>query len=318
MIRDPKRFAMTLSVSVSIIMLVGKLTAYFLTASKAILADAAESVVHGGATALAAFALWYAAKPADESHPYGHGRISYFSAGFEGALVLCAAIAVIYSGIAGLIHHQPLTNLGVGLAIASGLALINLFVGGLLVHVGKTHHSLILVANGKHVLSDMWTTVASIVGVGLVMLTGRWWVDPMTAILMGLYVGWTGFSLLKAAYTGLMDQVPARVRDTLVAALNDGVTAALITSYHQLRCRTMDHEVWVDVHMLVPSELSISKAHEQVTAVEQLIRERFPDDRVYVTSHIEPSDHDAAHPEGHGDVDDPLTPKGHTIASRNR
>ncbi|MFQ5805934.1 MAG: cation diffusion facilitator family transporter [Phycisphaerae bacterium] len=307
--RDPCKVAISISLLASVVMLVGKLTAYLLTHSAAIFSDAAESVVHSAATGLAAYSLWYAARPADAGHPYGHGRIAYFSAGFEGALVLAAAVAVISSGVVGLIRGPHLRHLGLGLAIAGTLALINLALGLALVSVGRKHNALILVANGKHVLSDMWTTGAVIVGVGLVLLTGITWLDPVAAICIGLYIMATGVTLVRKAFAGLMDEVQPELSRRLMNGLRTTVREGLIVDFHQLRCRQINDQVWVDVHVLVPGESSTLEAHARVTRAEQSIRDLFPDDMIHITSHIEPTEHTTAHPAGHEGISDPLRPE---------
>ncbi|MGB0714781.1 MAG: cation diffusion facilitator family transporter, partial [Phycisphaerae bacterium] len=181
--RDARKTVMRISLAASALMLSGKSVAYFLTNSTAILSDALESIVHGFATGFAALSLWYAAQPADENHPYGHGRIAYFSAGFEGSLVMMASLSIMYSGVSAFIHGVELDRIGYGLGITGLLACINLVLGYSLIRVGKAHNELILIANGRHVLSDMWTSIAAIVGLVLVVVTGWTWLDPLTALL---------------------------------------------------------------------------------------------------------------------------------------
>ena len=307
---DPKTTVMAVSLGASVLMLAGKLTAYFLTSSAAILSDAAESVVHGVATGFAAFSLWFAARPADASHPYGHGRIAYLSAGFEGGLVLAASVAVMYSGIDAFLHERELRNLGVGLIISGVLALVNLVLGVSLVLIGKSHGSIILTANGRHVLSDMWTTLAAIVGLGLVLLTGQRWFDPAAAIVIGLVILSSGVRIIRESIRGLMDEAPADVSGRLVQVLDAAVGDGLICAYHQLRFRRVNDELWVEAHVLVPGELSVSEAHHQVDRVEDAIRARFATEAVRITSHIEPADHESAHPSGHPEIADPFSPGG--------
>lgn len=297
---------MRISVAVSAIMLAGKVTAYLLTGSAAILSDAAESVVHGVATGFAAFSLWYANRPPDASHPYGHGRVAYLSAGFEGALVFTAAVAVIGCGIDGLIRGPRLQNLGIGLAISGGLAAINLVLGTALIRVGRRHNSLILIANGRHVLSDMWTTAAAILGVGVVLLTGLRWLDPVTAILMGGYIMLSGYGLIRKSLAGLMDEVEPALAERIVRCLEEQVARGIVVEFHQTRCRRVNDEIWLDVHLLVPGELPVAEAHRRATAVEQALETTLPEDRVRVNSHVEPADHETAHPGGHAGRTDPL------------
>lgn len=291
---------MTASLLVSVLMLAGKLAAYFLTHSTALLSDAAESVVHGAATGFAAFSLWYARRPADAEHPYGHRRMAYFSAGFEGALVVAAAVAVIWSGVVGLIHGPELRNLGAGLAIAGLLALVNLVLGVSLIRVGRRFNALVLISNGKHVLADVLTTAAAIVGVGLVMLTGVAWLDPLAALFIGFSILVSGLALVRTSFGGLMDSVDPRLQDALVDALRAQADSGRIAGFHLLRCRRADDEIWADVHILLPGDLTMREAHRRVTAAEEAVRARFPRDTLRITTHLEPADHDAAHPGGHG------------------
>lgn len=306
MSKDPVKTAISVSLLVSFVMLAGKLTAYYLTHSTAILADAVESVVHVAATVLVALSVWYAARPADADHPYGHGRSAYFSAGFEGALVFAASIAVMWSGIHGLIQGPELRHLGLGIGIAAGLALINLVLGLGLIRVGRRHNALILIANGRHVLTDVLTTLAAIVGIGLVLLTNVTWLDPAAALLIGILIMASGVSLMRQAWAGLMDKVDPELSRRLIGGLQEHVGEGRIAGFHQLRCRMVNNELWIDVHLLLPGDLPMAEAHARATQLESAIPTLFPKHRVHITSHIEPAEHEAAHPGGHQGDGDPL------------
>ena len=299
MVDRPVKTAMSMSLLASVLMLGGKLTAYALTHSTALLADAVESVVHGVAVGFAAFSLWYAAQPADKEHPYGHGRIVYLSTGFEGALVLVASLAVMFAGVKGFVYGVDLQRLGIGLPLAGSLAVINLILGLTLVSVGRKHNTLVLVSNGKHVLSDFWTTTGAIVGLGLVGLTGVEWLDPLAAVLIGGWIMVCGVSLMRRAYAGLMDEVDSVVSHRLTAGMQEAVREGLVADFHQLRCREINNQFFVDVHVLVGGDVPLSDAHERATKVEELLRSLLPGGRVHVASHIEPTDHESAHPPGH-------------------
>lgn len=303
MTRDPRQVAMTVSLLAAVVMLAGKLTAYFVTHSAAIFADAAESVVHGTATLLAAFSLWYANQPADAAHPYGHGRIVYFSAGFEGALIATTALVVLWSGARGLFVEVEVSHLAFGMGISLVLAVINLVLGLALLRVGRRHNALVLVANGKHVLSDMLTTLAAMSGVGLVMLTGYRLFDPLAALLIGVLILVSGLRLLREAYAGLMDEVAPDVLDQLAGELQHQRDTGRIAGFHQLRCRHMNDQLWVDVHVLIPGDVPTREAHSRVTLMEEALHALPLKDELHVTSHIEPADHTAAHPEGHSETD---------------
>ena len=301
MTRDPRKVTIAISLAASVLMLVGKLTAYYITHSAAMLADAAESVVHGVATAFAAFSLWYAAQPADAEHPYGHGRIVYFSTGAEGMLVVCASVAVVFSGIQRLAYGGALHDLGWGIAISGTLALINLALGVTLISVGRRHNAVVLIANGKHVLSDFRTTAGAIVGVGAVMLTGIEWLDPLAALLIGAWIAVSGIALVRQSFGGLMDRVDPEISAQVTQCLEQAVAEGTIESFHKIRCRTINDEIFIDMHILAQGKLPLAEAHDRATTVETALRACFPQHRVHISSHLEPEEHEAAHPGGYGD-----------------
>lgn len=303
--RDLRRLAMGLSLAASVLMLGGKLSAFYITNSTAIFSDAAESLVHGIATSIAAFSLWFSHRGAGEKFPYGPGKIAYFSAGFEGALILTTGVYVIGSGIYDLIFGVELSRLGLGLAITFALAMINLALGSFLVHVGKTNNDLILIANGKHVLTDMWTSIGVVLGVGVVWLTGYGVLDPIIAILIGLHVVYSSAKLVKSAMFGLLDVADPKKTEQLLKALDDALERELIHGYHQLRYRESNEIMWIQIHMLLPGELSTAESHRRVTQVEEELTVLFPEMSVHITTHIEPEHHESAHPEGHPGLGDP-------------
>jgi len=298
--------AMSASLLVAVLMLIGKFWAFYVTGSTAILSDAAESVIHIIATGLAAFSLWYAAIPADGNHPYGHGKIAYFSAGFEGALILVAGITVITLGFEGLAYGVELRQLDIGLAITAFLALVNLILGAFLIYAGKKSNQLILIANGNHVLTDMWTSGGVVVGVGLVYLTGITWLDPLMAVVVGGNILISALFLMRRAVKGLLDEADAAHTDSLLECLTKAVDQETIKGFHQLRHRATDSVMWIEVHFLLPDEMNNAEAHERATLVENDIKALFKDYMVQITSHIEPESHDHAHPGGHHGVQAPF------------
>lgn len=308
---DARYFAMTLSLAVAVVMLVGKLVASFITGSAAIFSDAAESVIHIAATGIAAYSLWASTRPADRDHPYGHGKFAYFSAGVEGGLILAAALSILYLGVRGLILGPELHRLGTGLVIIAGLALVNLALGLFLIHTGKRHNALVLVANGQHVLTDVWTSGAIVVGVALVHFTGLTWLDPVAAIVAGLNILWTATHLLRQFFEGMLEKVEPHETQRLMTGLHRMVADGLLNAFHQLRHRRVGDEVWIDLHLMFPGDLTLTAAHERACEVEERLRGMFPGDRVYVNSHLEPADHghDRAHPDGHAAQTDALDPE---------
>ena len=302
-----QRLAMRASLAVAVLMLGGKGAAYALTGSTAILSDALESVVHLAATAMAGFSLWYAAQPPDPAHPYGHGKIAYFSSGLEGALILLAAVGIVWTATLDLVRGPEVQQIGLGLLITGALGLVNLVLGVTLVRVGKRTNALVLVANGHHVLTDMWTSLGVLVGVGLVWWTGALWLDPVVAILVGANILWTSGSLMREAYAGLMEtadpDATREVLDVLDAAVADGT----IDGHHHVRHRRVNDQVWIEQHLLLADDLRLDEAHDRASAVEARQRAVFPYSRVQITSHLEPRSHDHPADAPHDAVTDSLS-----------
>lgn len=287
---------MNLSLGIGLLMFVMKIGAYRLTGSAAILSDAAESVVHVAAVCFAAYSLRLSYRPADEDHLYGHSKISFFSAGFEGAMILLAALYIIYESIHKWVIGLQLEHLGAGTALTAVAAAINGGLGGYLLWLGRRKNSLILEANGKHVLTDCWTSIAVLVGLGLVLTTKWLPFDPICGILMACNILWSGVGLLRSAFAGLMDKADPQSHKRLVELL-DRETKLRGLSYHQLRHRNLGDAHWVEVHLLFPAGYSLAKAHQAATDIERVI-ERGLEPRSYVTTHLEStSDHDALHPQ---------------------
>ncbi|MFP4227696.1 MAG: cation diffusion facilitator family transporter [Salinivenus sp.] len=301
-----RKRAMTASLLVSFLMLVGKVAAAYLTGSTAILSDAAESVIHLFATGFAGFSLWYAATPPDPDHPYGHAKISYFASAVEGTLILIAAVIIGWTAVRDLVTGVTLQQIDVGLYLLGGLTVINLALGQYLVRVGRRTNSLVLVSNGQHVMTDMWTSFGVIAGVGLVGLTGVTWLDPVVALLVAANILWTAKSLLRRSIHGLLDEADWDATQVLLDTLDAAKEEGIIAEFHQVRHRRAGDQVWVEYHLMFPGDMSIREAHARSHQVEDRIDALFPDDTVHVTAHLEPRQHEAAHPEGHREPADPL------------
>lgn len=294
--RKALRFAMTLSLVVGCLMFVMKVSAYLLTGSAAILSDAAESVVHVAAVFFAAYSLRLSYKPADSDHMYGHAKIAFFSAGFEGAMIILAALYIIYESIHKWITGLRLENLGMGTLLTAAAVLINGALGGYLIYLGRRKKSLILEANGKHVLTDCWTSAAVLVGLGLTLVT-KWlpW-DPICGILMAINILVAGGGLIRSAMAGLMDRADPETHRELLRLLDQETSRHGIT-YHELRHRNVGDANWVELHFLFPAGSSLAAAHRTATEIERVI-ERTLAPRAHVTSHLEcQTDHADLHPE---------------------
>lgn len=288
--------AIRLSLIVGFLMLAGKWYAYIRTGSAAILSDAVESVVHVFAVAFAAYSLWLSFKPPDKSHPYGHEKISFFSAGVEGALIIVAAIAIMYEAIRKWIEGLEIQNLGEGMAYVAGAAAINGILGGYLVWQGKRHSSLVLTANGKHVLTDSWTSIGVIGGLVLVMWTGWKPFDPLLALLVASNILWSGGKLVRQSVGGLMDEGDPELARTLRGVL-ERETAARRLRFHELRYRNSGNSLWVEFHLLFPSGTPIEDAHWKATEIEAALKASVPLP-VNIITHLEPVEgHDTTHRE---------------------
>ncbi len=286
--------AINLSLAVGFLMLAGKWYAYLRTGSAAILSDAAESVVHIIAVAFAAYSVWLSFKPADKSHPYGHDRITFFSAGFEGSMIILAAFAILYEAIQKWIGGLALENLQEGIFFVAAAAGINALLGGFLVWQGKRYGSLILIANGKHVLTDVWTSLGVILGLLLVQWTGWLPFDPILAILVAVNILWSGGKLVRQSVGGLMDEGDPKLEQRIKEIL-DAETSKRGAQYHEVRYRNTGTSFWIELHLLFSNATTIEDAHWRATEIEAAIKSSFGRP-VHIITHLEPIEaHDETH-----------------------
>ena len=260
--------AATISLVVGTLLLGLKYLAYQLTGSTAILSDALESIVNVVAALFALGGLVVAGWPADRNHPYGHGKIEFFSAAFEGGLIAFAAILIIKEAGEALLFGNTLRQIHVGVLIVIGAGLTNAALGFYLLRVGRQYHSLTLVADGTHVLADFWTSLAAAIGIGLVQLTGYQWIDPVVAILVGLNLIWTGLGLVRHAAGGLLDEEDPALLTRIVRALNANLLPGVIR-VHFLRAIRSGRFTHVDAHLVVPEFWSVEQAHAFSNAFER-------------------------------------------------
>jgi cation diffusion facilitator family transporter len=257
-----------LSLSVSVLLLGAKAIAYRMTGSSAVLSDALESIVNVVAALFGLGSLWYASQPADRNHPYGHGKIEFVSAAFEGGLIAFAAVLILFESGEALLTGRAPHDVDRGLWIVLGAGLVNLALGAFLVRTGRKTSSLTLVADGKHVLSDFWTSAGVALGLGLVHVTGLGWLDPVAAALVALWLLRTGAGLVRHAAGGLLDEEdPAFVR-RLIEALGERMGAGVIRVHH-LRAMRNGRFHHVDAHLVVPEFWDVDRAHrltEKVSA----------------------------------------------------
>ena len=284
------RFAW-LSIGAALLTIGLKSAAYLITGSVGLLSDAVESLVNllGGIMALAMLTI--AARPADEEHAYGHGKAEYFSSGLEGGLILVAAISIAVAATLRLISPQPLHELGVGLAVSIAASVVNLVVALLILRAGRKHNSITLEANAKHLLTDVWTSVGVVTGIGLVVVTGWQWLDPVVALLVAANITRTAVGIMRRSVGGLMDAAISpkdleAVRKIFLAYEANGV------KFHALRTRQAGARRFISVHVLVPGDWTVHRGHELLEQIEADIRRAVADSTIF--THLESLDDPAS------------------------
>lgn len=262
-----------------------KTLAYFLTGSVGLLSDALESLVNLAGALMALAMLTIAARPADEDHTYGHSKAEYFSSGVEGTLILIAAASIIAAAIPRLITPQPLEQVGLGLAVSVGASIINLIAAIVLLRAGKKHSSITLQANAHHLMTDVWTSVGVLGGVGMVALTGWERLDPIVAFIVAANIIWSGFRIVRESALGLMDTaLPVEEQELLKKALEPYTQKGV--QYHALRTRQSGSRRFASMHILVPDTWTVFDGHQLLEKIEADIRHILPG--ITVFTHLEP------------------------------
>lgn len=283
---DEQKKVMNWSLAVAVVLLVTKVVAAGITGSSAVYSDAAESVVHVLAVAFAAWALRLAHKPADETHHFGHDKVAFLSAGFEGAMISAAGLLIFYEAIRQFLFGVEISNLKIGAILTGSAAVINLVLGWTLLRVGKKSGSPLIRANGLHVLTDVWSSVAVLVALGLIWTTDWLWWDPIAAMLAAGNILWTGTKLMRQSLGGLLDEADP-VMEKNICELLDREVAARGLSYHNFRYRHSGKTHWVEFHLVFADDLSVGEAHDSATEIEASVAALLhPDGRVI--SHLEP------------------------------
>lgn len=273
-----------LSIAAALATIVLKTLAWLLTGSVGILSEAVESIVNLAGAAFALVMLSYAARPADEGHPYGHGKAEYFSSGFEGMLILFAAGAIIYAACFRLLHPEPLEQLGLGLFVSTLASVLNFATARILLGAGKRHESITLEADGRHLMADVWTSVGVLGGIACVWLTGRLWLDSVIALAVGFQIAWTGAGILKRSWDGLMDAcLPEEEMQKISEAMLPFEARGI--KFHALQCRRAASDRFVSVHMLFPGDWTVHRAHNLSEDFEEAVRLALP--RARIITHLE-------------------------------
>lgn len=261
-----RRYAwMSIAAAIATIGLKG--TAWWLTGSVGLLSDAIESFVNLAAAFMALGMLTLSEQPADEEHPFGHGKAEYFSSAFEGMLIVAAALSIAYAAVDRLLNPQPLEALGLGLAVSALASALNAVVARILLKVGREHRSATLEADAHHLLTDVWTSLGVVAGVGLVALSGWAWLDPAVALLVATNILWTGSQLMQRSASALLDAaLPAEDLARIDALLRSEVSEPL--AFHSLRTRQAGRRCFIALHLSVPGHWSVSEAHRHAERIE--------------------------------------------------
>jgi cation diffusion facilitator family transporter len=289
-----------LSIAAALITILLKAAAFWVTGSVGLLSDAAESLVNLLGAVIACVMLTIAARPADEEHLYGHSKAEYFSSGAEGMLILLAAISITVASILRLIDPQPLEQTALGLVICAVASLVNFAVARVLLSVGRQYNSITLEADARHLMTDVWTSAAVIVGVALVTFTGWQRLDPLVAIAVAINILWTGFGLIRRSVLGLMDAAlpadeQAAIENVFATYRHDGI------EFHALRTRQAASRRFVSVHVLVPGPWTVQRGHDVLECIEADIRKALGE--ATVDTHLEPVEDPASFFDGGLDHD---------------
>ncbi len=287
-----ERRAAWIAVAVALTLVTVKLIAYRITSSTAVFGDALEGFVNVAASVLAVWSVWMAHRPADTTHPYGHGKAEFISAGVEGGLIVAAAGALVFKCVLDFRAGQTLIQeIDMGLMLLAGTAVVNGLVGGWLLRLSKVGGSAALEADGLHLLSDAWTTGAAMVSLILVRTTGVQWVDPLIAFLMSMWLIRCGWRVVRRSLGNLMDEQDqgdlARVEQLLRTHCKSGGGSPQICSFHKVRSRHSGREHWVDFHVQLPSSTDLHAAHTIATQLEEAIERNLGGT---ATAHTEPCD----------------------------
>jgi len=275
-----------ISVFAAIFTIALKTSVYFYTNSVSFLSDALESFINLAVAILAVWIIKVSERPPDDDHEFGHDKAEYFSSGIEGTLILLAAIGIVVAAVPRLFAPQPINNIGIGLALSAAAAAINLFVGLLLIRVGKQEDSIVLEADGHHLMTDVWTSVGIFVAIAIVGFTGWIILDPIIALVVALSIAWTGYKLIRRSVLGLMDTVIDEESAEKAAEILDDYKQKLGIDYHAFRTRKSGARKFIYFHLLVPDDWTVKKGHDLAEEIELKILAKIPHSAVFV--HLEP------------------------------
>ncbi|EKB49689.1 cation diffusion facilitator family transporter [Cecembia lonarensis] len=270
-----KSFWIKISFLVSVLLLIVKFYSFYITKSTAILTDALESIVNVVAAAFASYSIYLSSRPRDDNHPYGHGKIEFFSAGVEGTLIMLAGLFIIYQSIYNFFFPNELEHLVEGIVLITLSGFVNGVVGMLLVKKGKQLNSIALGASGKHLLVDTMTSLLLIVGVLVMYLTNLFFLDSVIAILFSLYILYSGYGLVRKSVAGLMDEADPVAVEATVDVINRHRKPNWI-DVHNMRVQQYGGDRHIDLHLTLPYYLDLGQVHDEVEELEQILEEDWP------------------------------------------
>jgi cation diffusion facilitator family transporter len=291
---DPVKKALLISLLVSLFSLSLKIAAFYVTDSTAALSDAAESVVHLFAVVFVVYGYYLSQKPADDDHHYGHERVEFLSVGAEGAIIIVAGISILYHAADSLITGIEITNMGTGIWLLISAALINLALGSYVLRVGRKYNNMIAVSNGKHTLTDVWTSGGVVTALMVIHYTGWLFIDIIVSFLIAGYIMFEAWKLLRFSVKGLMDTRNPTVDKALTRVLENELPA-MVKGWHHLRHRTSGNTTWVELHLVFEDDINLKSAHDEATVLERKLIDALNTDAI-ITIHLEP---DEAHDESH-------------------
>lgn len=258
----------------SIVLFAAKIIAWYLTASVAILTDALESIVNVIAGLIGVYSLYVSAKPKDYDHPYGHGKVEFISAAIEGTLITVAGFVIIYEAINNLLHPHDIKQLDYGIILVMATAVINYVAGAMCIKTGKKNNSLALIASGKHLQSDTWSTVGIGIGLILMLITKIYWIDSAVAIIFSFVIIYTGYKIVRSSIAGIMDEADEALLKKLVPLLNANRKENWI-DLHNLRIIKYGATLHMDCHLTVPWYLNVHEAHREIDSLSALVKNEF-------------------------------------------
>jgi len=260
--------------AISLLLLIIKFIAYYLTHSVSILTDAMESIVNVAAGFIGLYSLHVAAKPRDRDHPYGHGKAEFLSAAIEGTMIMIAGVIIIYKAVAQLIYPVALHKIDLGIWLVAATALANFIVGAICLRIGKKNNSIALSASGRHLQSDTWSTVGIILGLVLLYFTGYQWIDSALAIAVSLFVIYTAYTILRRSIAGIMDEADEKLITEMVEMLNNSRQDNWV-DMHNLRVIKYGSILHIDCHLTVPWYLNVHQAHAEIDKLAELVRKNY-------------------------------------------